>query len=54
MQKKEVFDIINIFLGPFRPILAIFGPKNWGKFFLAEFLAKNRLEPYSREGLGLV
>jgi hypothetical protein len=40
MQKTEVFDIINIFMGPFGPILAIFGPKKWGQFFGADFLPK--------------
>jgi hypothetical protein len=44
MQKSEVFDIINIFMGPFWTILANFGnfgPKKWGQFSLADFLAKN-------------
>jgi hypothetical protein len=27
MQKTENFEIINIFLQPFGPFLAIFGPK---------------------------
>jgi hypothetical protein len=54
MQKTEVFDIINIFLGPLWPILAICGPKKWGLFLWADFLAKKRLEPYSRENMGLV
>jgi hypothetical protein len=43
MQKTEVFDIINIFMGPFWPILAIFGPKEWGQFCWADSFAKNRL-----------
>jgi hypothetical protein len=41
MQKTEVFDIINIFIGPFWPILAIFEPKKWGQFFGLIFLQKN-------------
>jgi hypothetical protein len=40
MQKSEVFDIVNIFVGPFWTILAIFEPKKRGQFFRAEFLAK--------------
>jgi hypothetical protein len=54
MQKTEVYDIINTFMGPFRLILAIFWPKKWGQLFGAYFLAKNRLGPYFREDLGLV
>jgi hypothetical protein len=41
MQKTEVFDIINIFMGPFWLILALFGPIKWCQFFWADFLAKN-------------
>jgi hypothetical protein len=54
MQKTDVFDIINIFSGPFWLILPIFGPTKWGQFVGADFLAKNRLGQYSREDLGLV
>jgi hypothetical protein len=39
MQKTEVFDIINIFIGPFWPFLVIFGLKKWGQFFCADFFA---------------
>jgi hypothetical protein len=41
MQKTEVFDIINIFIGPFLPILANFGPTKWGQFFGLIFWQKN-------------
>jgi hypothetical protein len=54
MQKTEAFDIINIFLRRFWPIVAIFLPIKWDEFFRADFLAKNRLGPYSKEDLGLV
>jgi hypothetical protein len=43
MQKTEVFDIMNIFIGPFWPILAIFGPIKWGQFFWADFLGKKMI-----------
>jgi hypothetical protein len=42
------------FLGHFGRFWPFLGPKKWIQFFLANFLAKNRLGPYSREGLGLV
>jgi hypothetical protein len=54
MQKTEGFDIIIIFVGPFWPIWAIFGPKKWVQFLGADFLAKNQLGPFSRENFGLV
>jgi hypothetical protein len=41
MQKTEVFDIINLFIGPLWPILVIFGPKKWGQFFGPIILLKN-------------
>jgi hypothetical protein len=54
MQKTEVVDIIYIFIGQFWLIFGHSGPKNRSQFFRADFFAKNRLEPYSREDLGLV
>jgi hypothetical protein len=33
MQKTEVFDILNIFLRPLWPILAIFGLQSGVNFF---------------------
>jgi hypothetical protein len=43
MQKTEVFDIINISLGPFWPILAILGPIKWCQFFWADFFIQKLL-----------
>jgi hypothetical protein len=55
-QQKKI-DAINIFLRPFWPILAYFG-HFWaykvGSIFGADFSAKTRLGPYSREYLGQV